>query len=342
MAGFREKFIRSSAFAAMLPVKSWVRLTGQPFVVPVYHTVSDQPLDHIRHLYPVKNTQQFEKDLDFLLKNYRPLDLNAAQQIIVSGEKPRENSFFLTFDDGLSEFCDIIAPILERKGVPAMCFLNSAFVDNKDLFFRYKVSLLIQVFEQNPKLEQSPAVHSWKQEIQPASDLRSALLSCKYDNNPQLNALAKEIGYSFDDYLQKEKPYLESAQVESLIKKGFYFGSHSVDHPEYRLIDFEMQMEQTRESMHAIRDKFGLDYRAFAFPFTDFGVSTRFFREARKQDIFDFSFACAGLRVEQEARHFQRIPFEIENLSAERILKSEYFYFLVKSLFNKQKMQRHD
>jgi hypothetical protein len=34
-------------------------------------------------------------------------------------------------------------PILRRKGVPATVFVNSDFVDNQDLFFRFKAALII-------------------------------------------------------------------------------------------------------------------------------------------------------------------------------------------------------
>lgn len=38
---------------------------------------------------------------------------------------------------------DVILPILEAKGIPATFFINSGFIDNKDLFFRFKASFLI-------------------------------------------------------------------------------------------------------------------------------------------------------------------------------------------------------
>jgi hypothetical protein len=65
-------------------------------------------------------------------------------------EKPeiiKKPLLHLSFDDGLSACYDTIAPILLRKGVPATFFLNPAFIDNKALMFRYKISLCLNALD---------------------------------------------------------------------------------------------------------------------------------------------------------------------------------------------------
>jgi len=60
-----------------------------------------------------------------------------------NGQPLTRQSFFLSFDDGLREPLDIIAPILKQKGVPATFFVNTATLDNLEMLYRHKASLLV-------------------------------------------------------------------------------------------------------------------------------------------------------------------------------------------------------
>jgi len=343
MAGYRNTFLHLFRKpGALLPTRWLAAWSGQRFIVPVYHTVSDNTPEHIRHLYPVKTVRQFTADLDFLLKTYRPVNPAELENLLHHGISPKSNTFLLTFDDGLREFYDLIAPFLLQKGIPAICFLNSDFVDNQGLFFRYKASLLIGAFERKKQQTQADAVIQWLKRYAPDhQNIRSALLSVSYQNRGALDELATIIDYDFADYLAQQQPYLNSQQILSLKKQGFYFGAHSCDHPEYRFLSLDEQIRQTRESVDDLCNRFALPYRAFAFPFTDFGVSKAFFQNLYEQaPVVGLSFGCAGLKKDSFPQHIQRIPFETGDLSAKEILNNEYLYFLLKALAGKNRIHR--
>ncbi|RYD69268.1 MAG: hypothetical protein EOP53_27470, partial [Sphingobacteriales bacterium] len=78
-----------------------------------------------------------------MLKHFKPLRFAEVQEI-AKGSTVKYPSFFLSFDDGLRSFYEVAAPVLQRKGIEAACFVNSSCIDNKALFFRYKASLLIE------------------------------------------------------------------------------------------------------------------------------------------------------------------------------------------------------
>lgn len=44
------------------------------YCLPLYHSVSDQELPHIRHVIRYKNTRQFEDDLDYISKYFQFVD----------------------------------------------------------------------------------------------------------------------------------------------------------------------------------------------------------------------------------------------------------------------------
>ncbi|GHV20531.1 hypothetical protein FACS1894174_02560 [Bacteroidia bacterium] len=121
-----------------------IRYAGANLIFPFFHTVSDKYLPHIHPLYRPKTIKEFCEDLDFLLKYFQPVDMDTVYSHC-SGEKMiGRPSFHLSFDDGLREIYDIVTPILYRKGIPFTVFVNSDFIDNRNLFFRHKEVLKSQ------------------------------------------------------------------------------------------------------------------------------------------------------------------------------------------------------
>jgi len=338
MTGFREKFIHSVSIGiSVIPTKYLQRLTNQRLILPFYHAISDEEMPHIKHLYPVKGVKAFIDDLDFLLKYNIPIDYNEFQELSRNNKQPNRPSFLLSFDDGLKEFHDIIAPILLQKGIPAICFLNSAFIDNKDLFYRYKASLLIDRIKKEPIL-----INQFQKLFGDSPKIVQNILSISYQNKELLDELAKLAEYSFKVFLGNHAPYLNTEQIRSLINKGFHFGAHSIDHPEYQHIQLQEQIRQAKESLHYICNKFSIKYKAFSFPFTDYNVSKKFFYNLKANNIVENTFGCAGQKRDIIQNNFQRIPFEMLRLSGRQILNAELLYYLLKMPFGKNMINRND
>ncbi len=312
MRGVIDKFV--SVAAAILPfglLKSGKKL---PVLLPFYHVVSDQELP-FRENYNYPSVARFESDLDFLLKNFKPVGLDD----LLSG-KNLSKSFHLSFDDGLKECHDVIAPILKRKGIPATFFVNPSFVDNRDLFHRYKAAEITELLKgKNIKIK----------------------LQKTYADLDSLDELAGDLGLDWQEMLAEKKPYMSLPQIKELEQDGFTIGAHSMDHPEFWLLDAETQLEEIRESMDWVNENFSQEIKAFAFPFTDMGVPDSVFHACHEQQLIDISFGTAGLKKELMARHFQRVAMENErDLDARKRLKEEYFAYKLKCLINRHITQR--
>jgi len=321
-----------------------IRATGQNLFLPFYHTVSNQELIHIKHLYPVRDEKRFKEDLHFLLKHFKPIAVDELSEI-ASGEKSAaENSFFLSFDDGLSEIYDVIAPVLKEMGIPAAFFVNSSFVDNKELFYRFKCSILVESIQSKPTSE---AVQAKIDEVlvKHSNSTQSPvqrILAIKYDQKGVLDEIGALLEVDFAEYLNSNKPYLTTQQIEGLIDDGFVIGAHSEDHPEYSCLSLEEQLSQTQCSMQFLNEKFKIDSKLFSFPFTDYGVSKDFFRNIfdTGNNIADISFGSAGLKKESFSNHFHRVAMDSSNLPAEKIIATEYLYYLLKAPFGKNSIAR--
>lgn len=327
-----------------LPLDFLIKNTNQRLFLPFYHSISNKDLIHIKHLYPIRNEKQFKEDLDFLLKYFSPIDLTELKKIIENHKELSTNCFFLSFDDGLSEIYNIAAPILKQKGIPATIFLNSKFVDNQDLFYRYKASILVDAFQRK---RQSQSVKAKIKEIClkhfiQCRDINSCILKINYNHKYVLDEIAKVLEIDFQLYLNEEKPYLTTRQILELIKDGFAVGAHSIDHPEYNTITLDNQLKQTKESIQFVQDKFRLKYRIFSFPFTDVDVPRVFFEKIfhTPHRIVDISFGSAGLKKDSYTRHIHRFSMEKTHLSAQRVIITEYLYYLLKIFFRKNIIKR--
>jgi peptidoglycan/xylan/chitin deacetylase (PgdA/CDA1 family) len=337
-------FYKSTKYFKLFTIERLKKITGHNFISPFYHTVSNYQIPHIKHLYSIRNEKEFERDLDFYLKYFNPITLSEFFTSIKEGNIIKKNSFLLSFDDGLREFEEIVAPILIRKGISATCFLNSNFIDNKNLFYRFKASLIYEkLITEDISVFFKTKLNNWfKDNKLPIKDNWKSIFSINYQNKYLLDELATILEIDFQDYLLKKQPYLSSNQIKGLIGKGFTFGAHSIDHPKYLDLDETEQINQTAKSIDEINKKFNIDYKLFSFPFTDYGIKKSFFNKVfdLKNPIADVTFGTAGLKIDVVSKNIQRIPIEIDNCTAEEIIIGEYEYYLAKNLFGKNKITR--
>lgn len=316
-----------------LPFRWLQKGSGLP-VIPLYHAVSDEPSPYVKHVGVWRSTQQFREDLEFLLRHYEPVGLADLK----TGRKTRKPPLHLTFDDGLRECYTNVFPLLREKGVPATFFINSAFVGNKELFFRYQCSLIIEKVESEPAALN--AFLAWIEKQEARGGWKPFLLSVRYANRAVLRDVARVLGIGIAAELKRSPCYMSLEELQRLEREGFSIGAHSIDHPRYDGLPLAEQLRQTRESLAFVGRNFNQPVRTFAFPFTDFGVARQFFEALKKEEACDLSFGCAGLKRDEAPGHLQRIPFDENPYSARMNLSKEYLYFLLKAPLRKNTFKR--
>lgn len=291
-------------------------------LIGYYHLVSNEDVLHIKHLYTYKNVQQFKNDLDFILRNFSPLSLPDFLDYLETGQVLPDNAFLLTFDDGLREAHDIITPILSAKGLPATFFVSSAFVDNKKLAHDHKASLIVERLKTSATTSLERRIKDILQgKGHQVRDVENCILSINYHQCGVLNEIADAMSVDYQEYLTESAPYLTTDQMEQMIRKGFTIGAHGIDHPLYSTLPLDQQLKQTEVSMKFVRERFALNYGAFAFPHSDNAVSNVFFTELQKNGLVDISFGTSGILDDTGKNHFQRFSLEKPNLPAEKLLK---------------------
>ncbi|MEO5943109.1 MAG: polysaccharide deacetylase family protein [Ferruginibacter sp.] len=311
-------------------------------LLPYHHTVSDQHLPHIKHLYPYKNVAQFTTDLDILLKNYKIVTPADLLKSIEDNNILPKNTFLISFDDGFREVYDIIAPILEQKGVPAIFFINPAFIDNKRLFFRSKSSLLIDHLLNKKDDNEIIRIYADTLSIKDAtvSEIITTIKNIKINNAAVIDNLAGKTGYSFEKFLAEQKPFLTTENLAALQKRGFTIGGHSMTHPYYQQLNLQEQLNETINSCKFIKDNTGMEKMYFSFPYSDEGLSQDLFDNILKEDI-DLLFGIQNQKNELNNKMLHRFNAERPDIDFEKQLKGLLTLNAVKKIAGKNSVKRN-
>ena len=285
-------------------------------LLPFAHAVSDAAPAHIRHLYAVPTVKKFTADLDRLCCHYKALDISEFEKLVLGhndGSVGRRG-FLISFDDGMRESHEVIAPILRSKGIPAIFFINSAIVDNRRLMWRHKISLLIEQLGRRPqRLDSGKGLG--KRRVSGTS-----LRASQFGDEPIIDDIARRWGIDFDGYLRDAQPYLTTEQVLDLARWGFAIGAHTHRHPQLQELALEDQKQEILLSVEFVRS-LGLACRWFAFPFHDTGASNALFAHMRSLGI-SLSFGTSAGRLDSVPFSFQRFTLEGDKatIGVDRIL----------------------
>lgn len=324
---------------SMLPMSLFRSGGPHGLLLPYHHTVSNEELQHIYHLYPYKNEQQFENDLDFLLKYYKPVTADALAAAVAGNTTITPGSFLLTFDDGFREVYDIIAPILEKKGVPAIFFVNPAFIDNRELFYRCKISILIGELKRNEKAFSKLYAAALLGNDATTEQITGALKKINQTNAAVLDSIAEKINYSFDNFLQQQQPFLTTEQLVTLHKNGFTIGAHSMDHPYYNLLPENMQVQQTVDSCNFVKELTGVNKCHFSFPHSDEPITQQTINLLLQQND-GLLFGIQNQKEELHNRILHRFNAERPEVPIEELVKGQITLNRLQKMMGRNKVKR--
>jgi peptidoglycan/xylan/chitin deacetylase (PgdA/CDA1 family) len=330
----------NSAFFAIpipFPVSFLRKKAGINPLIINYHVVSDCRIPHISNIYSYRNTRRFREDLSFYSHNYHLISLPELLESIKNNTPLPDNSLLITFDDGFREVYEIAMPILVEKKIFPAIFITKNYVDNVELGYDHRKSLLIERLLNSKSIQNKRIVGKilGTNSLQD-KNLIHLMVNIPYKNKELVDRIAGELEVDFREYVSEKKPYLSSQQVRDLIKTGFSFGGHSVDHPNFIELSLDEQLQQAQESIDFVCDTFNINYKVFAFPYWDAGVSREFFEKL----CADATFGTQGLLADPVRTNFQRIGIERYNYSSNRIVKAHYVRKMIYRSLDKDTITR--
>ncbi len=316
-----------------LPFTLLRKLANRSLIGINYHSIAGEDADPVinKNIYRSKN--EFEADIQFLMKHFDVISPDELLQATGSVQKGNKPKVFLTFDDGLAIQYHSMVPILKKYNLKAIFFINPSFIDNKELHYKRKINHLYQLLENKQVNEVRDKWESLFASIgiEPSFTV-SDLYRVSYKDASIIDRLAKLFDISFADVLEQQAVYITSEQIREMISDGFYFGGHSMDHPNYSELNVDKQIAQSIESTRWVLDTFGLKYALFAFPMNDQKISRHVIEQIHKE--VDLSFGINGMMDDFTHRHIPRITVEQTGKSIRQCLKYEYLKYIFLRLKN--------
>ena len=228
----------------------------------MYHYVRDGARVHAR------TTAELDAQLDHIAANYTVIGLDDVR----SRAWP-DDACLLTFDDGLVEHLDVVAPALLRRGLtgvfgaPGAPVLERRVLDVQKSQFVLAAShdhetLARRIFELHPEGDEADLRRRWTQPHRydpPQTVLVKRLLQ---DGLPEeargriLDALFAEL-VSDDERAFADSLYLDLDGVRELARLGMELAGHGWEHRRLALLDEEAQRAEIDGSLRLLEAALG-------------------------------------------------------------------------------------
>lgn len=256
--------------ARLIPQRVYPWLLKRENIDFFYHAVSDEPMEHVRHLYPVVPIGEFEKSLDFLQDRYQFVSYSQIHASRMEGLKLPPRAIHLSFDDGFAECFSVVRPILFERSIPCTFFVATDWIDSQAMFYRNKISLCIEQLRTWPK--EVSKLDGVAPQTNSIDDVVLWLKELRMPDEKVIDEICERLGINWQKFLGEKKPYLTTGQIQTMHAEGFTIGAHTKSHR--KLIDLteEEIEEEIVESCEKVQEITGQEIVPFSFPNSAFGV----------------------------------------------------------------------
>lgn len=310
MAGISVRFERMSEVTNFVP----------PLVL-IYHGVPQRgsagPL----------NAMSFEKHMLFLKRHctfIRPEEYATARGSL------RRPALLLTFDDGLRNNAEVVAPMLRRLHIPAVFFISSRHCEpGKYLWFAYLRMLRLYFPGSSVSLNGTSILSNGSQRENGIQEVTRRLLALEPHPDAMYGAIDTQLPpleeFVAPSVLADECQGMTPEQVHELGNDPlFTIGGHTVDHPYLTRCDPQQVRQQISENKIWLERITGRACDWFAYPLGDFDRPTL---EQCRQLGFQQAFATEWGRVRHKQLAIRRVGIYRSHLALLGI-KAHYGHWL--------------
>lgn len=317
--------LAARAFWAMPGCFALARMLGPSYALRcvVFHNISATESSFTKGMNVTITPAKFEAALKFVSRYYSPVRL---QDVLTNcdgrGLPPR--ALLVTFDDAYASVVECAAPLCRQLGVPAVFFVNAAFLDNRRLA---PDNLVCFVADAMGMKTINAAARTVRGDDQPKLHALSEVFS---DFFPRVSLAEKEIfldalrrlaGINDSRLAEEAGLYLTSKQLCDLASFDFEIGNHTYTHVHSRSLsedDFREQVDRNKSELEQVS---GTKVRSFSQPY---GSSTDVTPDLAEH--LERTGHRAVFLSESVANPRDRDPFHIDRVSA-RAESNDTFFF---------------
>jgi len=247
------------------------RLLGPSYTLRcvVFHNISDSESPFTTGMNVSTTPKKFEAALEFLTTYYTPVCLDDVLAASAGRSLP-PRAALVTFDDAYASVVEIAAPLCRKFGVPAVFFMNAAFLDNQRLAPDNLVCYVANTkgFEAINDAARSVRGNECP-ELRSLSDIftRFFPLLSMSERKAFLESLRRSGGVNESELARDAGLYLTTEQLRSLASFNFEIGNHSYTHVHFRsLLQAELREEVDRNK-EELENRTGRKVRSFSQPY---------------------------------------------------------------------------
>jgi peptidoglycan/xylan/chitin deacetylase (PgdA/CDA1 family) len=301
--------------ASVIPLSIYTSMIPRDVLGIFYHIVSDEPLPHIRHIYPYVPVGVFKEALRYLLQHYNFIRYQDLLDHITKGNELPHRALHLSFDDGYQECYSVVRSILLDFDIPCTFFITTNFIDDSQMFYRNVVSLCIEHFMHRSPHEKDMMLGELNRVFDIAlpddESFVGWIKGLRLEHEDILERTYQILGFDLELVQQNRNFYMSTEELRKLSDDGFTIGAHTMTHRKLSLLPDKEIFREIVDSCRIIQDITGQDYIPFSFPHSAWGVDRTLLEELRDQNSF------IGLFFDTKGLH-QDKRFIVNRIWAER------------------------
>jgi peptidoglycan/xylan/chitin deacetylase (PgdA/CDA1 family) len=235
----------------------------------VFHHIADSESAFTNGLGVTISGEDFKSALSFLTKHYTPVRL---QDILADSDGYRlpHRPVLVTFDDAYASVARWAAPLCHQFGVPAVFFVNAAFLDNQRLAPDNLICYVRNVMGMEKINAAARAVSGCEAlELHSLAEVFGAFLPAisLAKREVFLDALRQFSGINESCMAKEAKLYMTGKQLCDLTSFDFEIGNHTYTHTHGRSLtkqDFVSEVDRNKRELEALS---GTKVRSFSQPY---------------------------------------------------------------------------
>jgi peptidoglycan/xylan/chitin deacetylase (PgdA/CDA1 family) len=235
----------------------------------VFHHIGNEESPFTRGMNVRATVQEFEGALKFLTTHYSPVRLDDVLAAAPGHPLPRR-AVLVTFDDAYASVVEVAAPLCRKYGVPAVFFVNAAFLDNQCLAPDNLICYVANVHGMEKVNAAVRAAHLDKiVELRSLSEVFGNFLPSLTlaERKEFLEALVQSAGVDERQLAAKAALYLSKEQLRTLAAFDFEIGNHTYTHVHCRGLaqsEFAQEIDRNKSELETAS---GVKVRSFSQPY---------------------------------------------------------------------------
>jgi peptidoglycan/xylan/chitin deacetylase (PgdA/CDA1 family) len=234
---------------------------GGALLVLIYHRVFPTP-DPLLTEEP--DAQSFAAQMDLLREVCHVLPLAEGVERLQRGSLPRRAAC-ITFDDGYANNCDVAAPILAARKLPATVFVATGYIGSGRMWNDTVIESVRCAGERLDLTDLELGAHTLSDATSRRSAIDNILRALKHlpqdVREAKSRAIAERTGCPTADGLM-----MSEAQIKQIAGMGIDIGAHTVTHPILTRLDETAARNEILASKAGLEAIVGAPVTTFAYP----------------------------------------------------------------------------